>query len=188
MESRTLVAYYSRTGSNRYLAERIASSLNADLEEIRPRLGAFWLMITLSAIGWSFGVRRMQRNPADYDRAILVGPIWVGSLITPLRGWLRRYRNQFKAIHFATCCGSSDEIKDDKFGYARVFGKVRTVGKGSIGECEAFPIPLVVPKELEGNDEAIMKIRLSDANFKGTIAERYDQFLSRIGKNEPVPA
>ena len=37
----TLVVYYSNTGSNKYLAEKIAAVLSCDNEAIKPRLNFF---------------------------------------------------------------------------------------------------------------------------------------------------
>ena len=45
---KTLVVYYSNTGSNRYLAEQLAHTLKADCEQIRPRPGAVFFLMMLS--------------------------------------------------------------------------------------------------------------------------------------------
>ncbi len=51
-----LVVYYSNTGSNLYLAEKIAQSLDCDMEAIQPKVKAVpYLMLTslLAGLGKS---------------------------------------------------------------------------------------------------------------------------------------
>ena len=42
---KTIVVYYSRKGSNKYLANKIAKDLTCDIEEIRPRINAYLLFL-----------------------------------------------------------------------------------------------------------------------------------------------
>jgi hypothetical protein len=72
-----------------------------------------------------------------------------------------------------------DTEKDGKFGYARVFQQVKDLIGDRCIRCEAFPIKLVVPDDKKDDNEAIMKIRLSDANFKGEIQKRLDDFIQK---------
>lgn len=177
---KALVLYYSNTGSNRYLADRIARALGCDSEGIRPRLGAFPLQVLFSLTGAGPGVRALRHDPKGYDVVVLCGPIWMGKLVAPLRDTLRRYRSAIERLYFATCCGSCDAQRDGRFGYARVFPQVkRLVGEKCI-HCEAFPIGLVIPEEKQGDDNAVMKTRLSDDNFTGAIQERLDAFVEKV--------
>ncbi|MBN1539177.1 MAG: hypothetical protein JW939_03460 [Candidatus Thermoplasmatota archaeon] len=177
---RTLVAYYSHTGNNRYLAKRLARDLKADIEPIRPRLNVFLFLLLSSWLHITFGIRKMEHDVGSYDRVILVGPIWMGNLITPLRSFVKKHGKNIKTLYFTTCCGGGDDEKNDKFGYTGVFRKVEQhAGKPCAG-CEAFPIKLVVPEEKQDDDEAMMNARLTDETFKGPIVDRYIAFLSRI--------
>ncbi|MBN1389116.1 MAG: hypothetical protein JXA22_00580 [Candidatus Thermoplasmatota archaeon] len=177
---RTLVAYYSHTGNNRYLAQQLARDLEADIEPIRPRLNVFPFLILSSWLHVTFGIRKPLHAIAAYDSVVLVGPIWMGNLITPLRSFLNKHGKKIKVLYFATCCGGGDDQKDDKFGYAGVFRKVERYAGRPPAYCEAFPIKLVVPEDEQDDDEAMMKARLTDETFKGPIVDRYNAFLSRI--------
>lgn len=42
---KTLVVYYSREGSNKFLAQKISQTLGCELDEIRPRLNSFLLFL-----------------------------------------------------------------------------------------------------------------------------------------------
>jgi len=177
---RVLVAYYSHTGNNRFLAERLASDLKADIEPIKPRLDVFFLLIFSSLIHITFGIRKLEHDVGSYDKVVLVGPIWMGNLITPLRSFVKKYQKDIKTLYFVTCCGGGDEQKDDKFGYTGVFRKVERYYRRAPALCEAFPIKLVVPPEKWKDDDAMMKARLTKETFKGNIVERYEAFLTKI--------
>jgi flavodoxin len=182
-----LVAYYSKSGSNRYLAKRFAQALNGDIEEIRPRLNAFPSLALFSFLRMSLGIRRFQHPVNEYDRVVVVGPIWMGLLISPLRDFIRTYRHGIRELYFATCCGGGDEQKDTRFGYGGVFRQVKDVAGEKCIRCQAFPILMVIPEEKKKDDQAVMNTRLSDSNFSGEIKGRFDGFITDItGEQEPA--
>lgn len=175
--NKTLVVFYSNTGNNRYLAERIARSLDGDIEQIRPWISPFFFVFLSSVLKTGPGIRALKHQLNSYDTVILCGPLWMGMLLAPLRNFVGKYKNVINTFYFVTCCGSSDAQKDDKFGHGKVFSILRDLAGGKLVHCEAFPIVLVVPKDKIGDGNAIMKSRLSDENFKGEILRRFDAFI-----------
>ncbi len=175
-----LVVYYSKSGSNRYLAEKLAGELKADLQPIHPRANTFGVLVLCTLIKAGPGFRSLKFDPAAYDQVILVGPIWMGQLIAPLRGFLKKYAHAVQKLHFVTCCGGGDETRNDKFGYEHVFKTVRGLVGEPCGICEAFPITLVLSDGQGDSSDAVMKTRLSDSNFTGPIRERFDTYVARI--------
>ena len=173
---RTIVYYYSRKGSNRFLAHRIASDLKCDIEEIKPRLNYLVLML----MGINIGNRKLKTRVEDHDRVILCGPIWMGKFIVPLRNFVVKYRPKIKKLIFVTCCGSTFEGKDEKFGHNLVFNVLRNIAGDKCVHCEAFPISLVLTDEQKKDPDADMKYHLNDENFKGEIVGIYDAFIQRI--------
>ena len=172
---KTIVVYYSRTGNNKYLAEKIAKEWDCDIEPLRPKINVFFfLMIKLGG-----GNKKLIHNLSEYDRVILCGPIWMGSLVYPLKNFLTKHIKEIKNLIFVTCCSSTFETKDDKYGYNRVFNIVKEIAGEKCIYCEAFPIQLVMPQEKRKDGEAVMKARLSDDNFKGEIQEYFEKFLAR---------
>jgi len=177
---KSLVLYYSQKGSNRYLAEKIAQELQCDIEPIRPRVDALLLMI----MGLHLGNKKLLHDVGSYDLIILCGPIWVEQFIAPFRSFVKSNFNSIKKLVFVTCCGSSYEQKDEKYGHGRVFNKVRELLKEKCTLCQAFPISLVLPADKKEDGELKMKTHLNDENFKGEIAERFEEFISGL-KNYP---
>jgi flavodoxin len=176
---KTLVAYYSNTGSNKYLAEKIAHSLKCDSEAINPRLNFFPVLMLFSLAKTSLGVKSLGCKVNEYDRIILCGPIWMGQLVSPLRDFINKYRKNIKELHFVTCCASTYAAKDMKFGHALVFNKVKTMLGNRCVRCDAFPIGLVLADDKQKDNNAILKTRLSDHNFTGEIQRRFDEFVQK---------
>ena len=175
---KTLVVYYSRKGSNTFLAHKISETLKCDIEEIKPRINTF-LFILMNV---NFGIKPLKNKIEYYDRIILCGPIFVGRFIPPLKRFVKKYKKHIKQLVFVTCCGSAFDKKDDKFGHGLVFEKVKNILNSKCMHCEAFPIDLVLPEDQKNNDEAFMNTHLNDTNFNGEIQERFDQFIKRISE------
>lgn len=175
---KTIVYYYSNKGSNRFLANRIANDLNCEIEEIKPRLNAHLLMM----MGINMGNRKLKSNCEDYERVILCGPIWMGKLIVPLKNFVKKNIAKINNLVFATCCGSTFDKKDEKFGHNLVFNQVKELSGEKCKHCEAFPIVLVLPTELRDDSSAFMKTHLNNENFKGEIVDVYKKFLNSVDR------
>jgi len=176
---KTIVIYYSNKGSNKYLAEKISKSLSCELEEIKPRLNIFLLFL----MNIHLGIKPINTNLKEFDKVILCGPIWMGKLIPPLRSFINKYIDSINKLVFVTCCGSTYEKKDEKFGHGFVFKEVESILKDKCILCQAFPINLVLPDDKKEDSDATMKTHLNDENFKGEIQERFDNFIKKITEN-----
>ncbi len=173
---KTIVYFYSHKGSNRYLAHRIAKDLNCEIEEIKPRLSSQLLML----MKLNLGNRKLKTNIVNYERVILCGPIWMGQLIVPLKNFVIKYNSKINNLIFVTCCGSTFDKKDEKFGHNLVFNELKTLSGTKCSHCEAFPIALVLPDEQKEDSDAFMKTHLNDQNFNGEIVEIYTKFIHTI--------
>jgi flavodoxin len=176
---RTIVCYFSRKGSNRFLATRIADDLKCAIEEIKPRLNAHLFTI----MGLNLGNRKLKARVEDYDRVILCGPIYMGKLIVPLKNFINQYSKKIGNLIFVTCCGSSFKDKDNKYGHNLVFNQVKNLLNDQCIHCEAFPIDLFVPAELKEDPAAFMKVHLNHETFQGEIVEIYDAFIEKLKEN-----
>jgi flavodoxin len=110
-----LVVYYSRTGTTRKVAEKIAAALKCDIEEIidtRDRSGAW---------GWLRGggaatrskqtiIRKMEKEPGAYDVVIIGTPVWAFTMTPAVRTFIADQRGRLKEVaFFCTMGGSGDE-------------------------------------------------------------------------------
>ncbi|HNY23077.1 MAG TPA: hypothetical protein PKO22_13105 [Treponemataceae bacterium] len=175
---KTLVAYYSKSGNNEYLARRLASELGCDCERIAPRFGGMFFQLLFTAFKKGFGIRSLSRDPAGYDRVVVCGPLWMGHLAYPALAFIKRHGVKIPSLCFATCCGCDDSQKDDQFGYGAVFTMLEGMMRGKLIAAEAFSVGMILPEGAPS--EEVMKARLSDANFTGAIAERFARFLVKV--------
>jgi flavodoxin len=112
---KTLVVFYSRTGTTKKIAEEIAAKIGAEIEEIKDtvdRNGAKGYLLA----GRDATLRRLTKleevkyNPADFDLVIIGTPIWSWNMSAPIRTYITEHKNNFKNVaFFCTMGGSGDE-------------------------------------------------------------------------------
>ena len=148
--------------------------------ELKPAIKRQFLLMVFSFLGIGVVPKPLGVEIEDYDKVVLCGPIWSGTLISPLKGFLNKFRNKINNLIFVTCCGSKDEEKDSRFGYSRIFNKVKELMGSRVLQCEAFPILLTVAEEERKDEKAILELRLTEETFKGEIKERFDHFIDNL--------
>ena len=131
---KTLVVFYSRTGTTRRLAEVIAAELSAgakasagagasadatasvDIEEIvdkKSRKGALGAMIG----GWDATFRRAadiaepEHNPAGYDLVVIGTPVWAWTMTPAVRAYLERQKGRLPQVALFALAASSGADK-----------------------------------------------------------------------------
>lgn len=88
---KTLIVYYSKSGNTRKVAKKAQAILSCDLDEIQYDQNSHTVASTL--------------NPADYERVILMCPIWGFRLPEPMTLYLRRQKANIKLYRLAVTCG-----------------------------------------------------------------------------------
>ena len=107
---KSLVVYYSRTDTTRKLAEKIAGEINADIEEIKPKVNY------QGKIGYVRGgkdamsekiidLEELKYDPQDYDVVYVGGPVWASKAANPLISYLNQ--NSFTNVKFFLTAGKS---------------------------------------------------------------------------------
>ena len=81
---KTLILYYSYTGNTRAIAEELAKNESADIVEIkdvkRPgKIKAYTAGILASIRGKAWKIQPLSVNMTDYDRLILLSPVWASN-------------------------------------------------------------------------------------------------------------
>jgi flavodoxin len=124
----TLIVFYSRTGTTRGTARRLAASIGCDMEEIvesRSRRGVGgYVRSCIEAIRRrpSRWLTRTHRDPTSYDLVIIGTPVWAWSVSSPVRAWLMAHKDALPDLAFFCTCGGA--------GADRAFAQMRQlVGK-----------------------------------------------------------
>ena len=88
---KTLAVCYSKTGTTKTVADAVVKKLNCDLDEL----------------SFDEKIKKVTgaRNPADYDRVILLSPIWAFSLSEPMKLYLEKHKSDIKMYSLVVTCG-----------------------------------------------------------------------------------
>jgi len=109
---KSLVVYYSRSNITKKLAENIAGKINADIEEVIPKVNY------QGKIGYVRGgkdaisekivdLEVLKYNPEDYDIVYIGAPVWAGKAANPIISYLKQNEGKFTNVKFFLTAGSS---------------------------------------------------------------------------------
>ena len=122
-----LVAYYSRTGNTRQLAQQIAEALSADIDEIidkKKRKGVSgWLSAGRDGTGKRDTEITMKKNPLEYDVLVVGSPVWGSNLTPAIRKYLTTYSLQGKKVAFFATSDGDDQ--------SEVFTQMKALSSGA---------------------------------------------------------
>lgn len=112
---KTLVVFYSRTGSTKKIAQTLAKKLGADLDEIIDHTNRSgikgWILGGRDAMKKSLTEISVKKNPKNYDLVIIGTPIWVGASTPAFRTYLTQFKNDLKKAAIFTTSGSDGPEK-----------------------------------------------------------------------------
>ena len=111
---KTLVVYYSKTGNTKYVAQKIAEQLKAELSEItdkQNRKGKLnFLKSGYESIKEKLTEIEVSKKIDDYDFVIIGSPVWAGKIPPAIRTFL--VKNDFgrkKIAFFVTVGGDKPQ-------------------------------------------------------------------------------
>ena len=109
---KSLVVYYSRTNVTKKLAESIAGRIDADIEEIKPKVNyngkLGYMRGGKDAISKNvIGIEETRYNPEDYDVVYLGTPVWASRMSSPLKAYIAQNEGKFENVKFFITAGGS---------------------------------------------------------------------------------
>ena len=144
-----LVAYFSLTGNTKFVAEKVANQLNADLCEVVDKKYKKGRLLYLKGGGASMREKLTEidvsKSVEGYDVIVVGSPIWAGKISPAIRTFLAL--NEFsskKGAFFVTLAGDKTEKTLENMR--------KTTGFNSIVE------ELVISKALENKEQTEEKI------------------------------
>jgi len=113
-KGRSLVVFYSRTGTTKKVAEAVAAKLDCDIEEIidtRSKRGLLGFLrsgleATLKKLTTIEGIKN---DPASYDVVIIGTPVWNGTMSSAIRTYLSQHKEDLQNVAFFCTQGSSGD-------------------------------------------------------------------------------
>ena len=118
------IVYYSMSGNTRYVAEKLAAALNADLIPLVPRKAypdsgfkKFFWGGKSALMGDKPALEPYDLDPNSYDLVIFGSPVWAGTFAPPLRSFIEDNRDSLRGKRFAAffCCSGGPGKVVEKF-------------------------------------------------------------------------
>jgi len=111
-----LIAYYSRTGITKKVAEKLKEKLGADIEEIKDTVDRKGIKGYLLSGRDAMQRKLTKLEPAissleNYDLVIIGTPIWGWNMSVPVRTYLTNQKDKFKSVAFFCTMGGSGDAK-----------------------------------------------------------------------------
>ncbi len=162
--AKTLVLYYSRTGTTAKLGDEIAKATGADVERLRDtvdRAGAWGFVRSIVDAARKKGttLQPLRVDPAQYELVILGTPDWGRSISAPMRSFLAAYQGKLNRVAFFLTDGTSD--------HAAIFREMA---------------------ELSGREPVATLGVPHDEVVKGAYTEALKKFLASLNAEQPQPA
>lgn len=113
---KTLVVFYSRTGTTKKVALEISNKLGAEIEEIRDTVNRSgvkgYLVSGRDAMKKRLTTLELTtKNPADFDLVIIGTPIWGWNMSVPVRTYITEKKGDFKKVAFFCTMGGTGDDK-----------------------------------------------------------------------------
>ncbi len=110
---KTLVIYYSFTGNNSKLAQKIAMSINADIKEIKEKKNRTILTILLDVLFNRIPtIKDFDIQFELYENLIFVAPVWFGKIATPLRALFKELNVKIEVYSFVSISAGTNGEKN----------------------------------------------------------------------------
>lgn len=117
---KALIVYYSRTGTTKRIANALGGVINScDIEELVCPDMKTGLLGYLKAGHQTFKkfkpeIEPVKHNPGNYDIVVVGTPVWIGTMSSPVRSYLSRYKDKFSKVAFFCTCGDKQDMTFDK--------------------------------------------------------------------------
>ena len=100
-----LVVYFSRMGYTKQIAYEKANELGATIIELKTKektsgtLG-FWWCERYGVHKWRMNIEKLNININEYKNVIIVSPIWVFDICSPIRDFSYKYAKDIKRVEY----------------------------------------------------------------------------------------
>jgi flavodoxin len=85
-----LILFYSKTGNSKFIAGKLSQELVCDSKEITPLFNNLLILYFFSLIRINIPTNISTADIRKYNDIIIIGPIWGGLLISPLRTLIKK--------------------------------------------------------------------------------------------------
>lgn len=126
--SKTIVIYFSRMGYTRKIAYTIADKENANIYEIttKERTSGTFGFLWCGRFGmhkWRMNIESINLNLKKFDKVIIISPIWVFDLCSPIRDFCYKYKNDINSYELVLTHFMKSKFINVKEKVCKIIGK-----------------------------------------------------------------
>jgi Flavodoxin len=109
---KTLVVFYSRSGTTRRIAMRLSAALDAGIEEIaesgsRDGFLGYWRSAIEARRQHLPNILPARNDPSSFDLVVIGTPVWAWSVSSPVRSYLSANKDRLPAVAFFCTLGGA---------------------------------------------------------------------------------
>lgn len=137
---KTLIVYYSFTGNNAALADELRRRLDCDMLRVTEtgKRSKFTIMLDL-LFKRRPRIAKPERDLAQYDRLILIAPIWAAKIAMPMAALIASEKDRFRRYAFITVCSGADgQLEKIDAELTRLTGK-KPIASAQLGIRDLLP-------------------------------------------------
>jgi flavodoxin len=130
---RTLIVFYSRSGTTRRIAKALSTALECGIEEIAestPRNGfiGYCRSVIEARRKSTPDILPTRNDPSSFDLVVIGTPVWAWSVASPVRAYLAANKDRFPDVAFFCTLGGN--------GSETVFAQMQAIiGKAPRATC-----------------------------------------------------
>ena len=162
------------------MAEKLAEALQCDMEMIETRFNGTGMLYLLSLLRIPISVNISDDRIKQYQEVVIIGPIWGGLLIAPLKAVLKKCIALKKPIHFAVTCETKESDKDGTYGYTQVLNKAKALGADLVKSTTAFSTSLISGYDTSVHNDIRVKAKINDVNFSEELKQRFEDMKNGV--------
>ena len=174
---KTLVVFYSFSGNNTIVAEELNRRLGGDIYEIKETKGrtGFTILFDL-LLNRKPKIVAPSFPPDQYDRVILMAPVWNAKIASPMQSFIRLEKDHLKEYGFVTVCGgrAGQQEKLEK-------QLLLLTGKTPMLVKQLSVNNLVPPERRSVNKTASFRVEGKDLKY---FEPALDQLVNKLLENE----
>jgi flavodoxin len=171
----TLIVNYSKTGNNAVLADFLGQELNADRAEIQPIKQQTMFRIILDMVfSRQPKLQALDKAPEDYDQVVLVGPVWMGKLASPLYSYIKGAIGRIPKLSFIGLVGGALGHNDE------IPAQLQKLGEGKTKAVSQLYINDLLTEEQKGKMKETSDFKIDPKTLSEAFGGQIREFLQAL--------
>lgn len=163
------------------MAHKLAQLLDCEVREVVPAVDGIGFLFLLSFLRIGIRTNISAGDLQGAQEVVVLGPVWGGLLVSPLRSVLAQCNKASKRVHVAVTCETREEDKDGGYGFEQALRGARKVCGDLLGATAGFSTVLVTDYvDGAATTETSGKTRITEANYGDALKGRLRDFADRI--------